>query len=154
MAGRSVDEAAAAARAAAQAQPDGVRCRFCGSMPAVPMTVYEHNGFIILMQFKNLKGPFCRNCGLHTWRRMTDTTLLRGWLGMFSFFIAPITVLVNVVNHSKLTSLALPQPGTAMRQPADPGPTLFRRPGIYVYAAVVAFVLLAIVVPAIAATRG
>jgi hypothetical protein len=158
--GRSSQEAAAAARAAvgvapvaasvpatqqaAPMAPAGVyRCRFCGSIPAAPMTVYEHNGFIFLMTFKNLKGPFCRDCGLHTWRRMTDTTLLRGWLGMASFFIAPITVLINVVNLRKLTSLPPPDTTYAVGRPADPGSGMFRRFGIYVYAGVLVVLLLA-----------
>lgn len=119
-------------------------------MPAVSMTVFEHNGYVILMQFKNLKGPFCRNCGLHVWRRMTDATLLRGWLGMFSFFIAPATAVINVINLHKLTGLPPPEPGTAVRQPADPGGGLFSRPGVYVYAGVIAFVLIVLIVPALA----
>jgi hypothetical protein len=113
------------------------------------MTVFEHNGLVILMTFKNLKGPFCRNCGLSTWRRMTNTTLLRGWLGVFSFFIAPITVLVNLINLHKLTSLAPPDQSYAVRQPADPGSGLFKRAGVYVYAAVLAVVLLVYVIPAL-----
>ena len=128
-----------------------LRCRFCGSVPAVPLTIYEHNGYLVLMTFKNLKGPFCRDCGLHVWRRMTDATLMRGWLGMFSFFIAPVTALVNVVNRSKLTSLAPPQPGTALRPPANPGPDLFHRAGVYVYMAVIAAAILIFVVPFVVA---
>lgn len=128
-----------------------VRCRFCGSTPAVPLTVYEHNGYLILMTFKNLKGPFCRYCGLNVWRRMTDATLLRGWLGMFSFFIAPATVLVNVVNRSKLTSLAPPEPGSGLRPPGDPGEGLFKRPGVYVYLGVIAIVIVILVAPILAA---
>ena len=156
-AGRSTGEATAAARAAVGAAPApppmpyfqtaGVRCRFCGSVPAVPMTIYEHNGFVIMMQFKNLKGPFCRYCGLNVWRRMTDTTLLRGWLGMFSFFIAPVTALINLVNYPKLTSLAAPDPASSVRPPADPGQGLFHRPGVYVYMVVVAVVILFFLVP-------
>jgi len=167
--GRSVAEASNAARAAAGAAPPpppevsyfqtgaapaptyfqtgGTRCRFCGSVPAVNMTIYEHNGYLILMTFKNLKGPFCRYCGLNVWRRMTDATLLRGWLGMFSFFIAPITALINVVNLSKLTSLPAPDPRTSVRPPADPGEGLFRRPGVYVYIGVIAVVLLFFLLP-------
>jgi hypothetical protein len=160
--GRTSGEAAAAARAAiglagpapaapaapatqqaAPMAPAGVyRCRFCGSIPAAPMTVYEHNGFIVLMTFKNLKGPFCRSCGLHTWRRMTDTTLLRGWLGVGSFFIAPVTVLVNLINLRKLTSLPPPDTRYAVGRPAEPGPGMFRRFGVYVYAGVLVVLLL------------
>jgi hypothetical protein len=155
--GRSTDEAASAARAAVgapapiavpsvYAMPQGqmgvARCRFCGSVPAVPMTIFEHNGYLILMQFKNVKGPFCRSCGLHVWRRMVNTTLLRGWLGLFSFFIAPITALVDLVNLPKLKRLPPPEPGSGMRAPADPGEGMFKRPGVYVYMAVVVLVLL------------
>lgn len=159
--GRSVSEASSAARAAVGASPapqpapyfqtGPVRCRFCGSMPAVPVTVYEHNGYIVLMSFKNSKGPFCRQCGLYVWRRMTEATLLRGWLGILSFFIAPLTVLINLVNLRKLTSLPAPDPGTSVRPPADPTPGLFRRPGVYVYLGVVLVVLAVFVVPALMA---
>ena len=150
--GKSATEAATAARHAVgvAATPGVVRCRFCGSTPAVLTTVYEHNGYVVLMTFKNVKGPFCRDCGLNAWRRMTDQTLLRGWLGVLSFFIAPLTALVNVINLRKLTSLAPPQPGSGVRPPADPGGSLFRRPGVYVYAAVIVAVLVIYIVPALA----
>ena len=150
-AGGTVTEASNAARAAVGVDPAPppatyfqtgcTRCRFCGSVPAVPMTIYEHNGYLILMTFKNLKGPFCRNCGLNVWRRMTDATLLRGWLGLFSFFIAPVTAVINLINLRKLTSLPAPDPSSSIRPPADPGGGLFRRPGVYVYIAVIAVVL-------------
>jgi hypothetical protein len=150
--GATADQAAAAAVAAVVAQPQGpvvVRCRFCGSVPAVPMTIYEHNGFVLMMQFKNLRGPFCRSCGLHVWRRMTDTTLLRGWLGFMSFFIAPATALVNVVNLPKLSGLPPPQPGSGVRPPSDPGGGLFTRPGVYVYGGVILVVVLFLLLPAL-----
>jgi len=160
-AGRSVIEASAAARAAVGAPPPPppmpyyqtgvVACRFCGSTPAVPMTIYEHNGYVVLMTFKNLKGPFCRSCGLSVWRRMTDATLLRGWLGIASFFIAPVTALINLFNLSKLTSLSDPNPGSGVRAPANPGASMFRRPGVYVYAGVLVVALLVFVVPALVA---
>lgn len=148
--GRSSTEAAQAARASVGGVSTVVRCRFCGSVPAVPLTIYEHNGYLVLMTFKNLKGPFCRDCGLHVWRRMTDATLLRGWLGMFSFFLAPVTALINVANRPKLTSLPPPQPGSGVRQPADAGRDLLHRPGVYVYAGVIAVVILLFVVPLVA----
>ena len=151
--GRNVGDAVQAARAAVGVPVAAyvAPCRFCGSVPAVPLTIYEHNRYVLLMTFKNLKGPYCRNCGLHVWRRMTDATLLRGWLGILSFFIAPFTALVNLVNLPKLTSLPEPQPGSGFRAPANPGAGLLRRPGVYVYAGVIAVVILILVVPALAA---
>lgn len=146
--GGTPEEAVDAAQRAAARQPDVLRCRFCGSYPAVSTTIFEHNGFVILMQFKNLHGPFCRYCGLNAWRSMTNTTLLRGWLGVFSFFIAPVTAVINLVNLRKLESLPPPEPGSSVRPPADPGGSLFRRPGIYVYAVVIVAVLLLLGLPA------
>lgn len=158
-AGHSPEEAANAARASVgmaakqvlpPAPPGVPRCRFCGAAPAVPMTIYAHNGYLILMQFKHLKGPFCRDCGLYTWRRMTNETLLRGWLGIFSFFIAPVTALINVVNRPKVDRLPPPEPGTAVRQPGDPGAGMFHRPGVYVYAVVILLAIVIFIVPALA----
>ncbi|TMC38827.1 MAG: hypothetical protein E6J28_05120 [Chloroflexi bacterium] len=137
--GKSSTEAADAARLAVGAPAASVlRCRFCGSTPAVAMTVFEHNGYIVVFRTKTLKGPFCRSCGLYAWRKMTDTTLLRGWLGVISFVVAPLTALVNLVNRRKLAALPDPQAGTGLRSPSDPGPNLFKRPGVYVYAAMIA----------------
>ena len=156
--GRTPADAAQAARASVASLPapaaaysgmDATRCRFCGSVPAVPLTIYEHNGYLVLMTFKNLKGPYCRNCGLHVWRRMTNATLLRGWLGMLSFFIAPVTALINMVNLPKLSRLAPPEPGTATLPPADPGQGLFHRPGVYVYMVVLGAVVVLFAIPSL-----
>jgi hypothetical protein len=146
--GQSSADAAAAARRAVGAPAEGVlRCRFCGSTPAVAMSVFEHNGYLIVFTSKTLKGPFCRACGLYAWRRMTDATLLRGWLGLLSFLVAPLTAIVNFVNRRKLAGLPAPQPGSGVKPPADPGRSLFRRPGIYVYAAMLAAVFVFYVLP-------
>jgi hypothetical protein len=158
--GHGAGEAAAAAHAAVGAQPAPpsmpyqpavMRCRFCGSMPAVPLTIYEHNGFVIMMQFKQLTGPFCRSCGLNVWRRMTDTTLWRGWWGFLSFFIAPVTALINLANLRKLTSLPPPDPTTAVRRPGDPGVGMFGRSGIYVYAGMLLVLFIVFVLPSLVA---
>ncbi|TMF20804.1 MAG: hypothetical protein E6I04_10250 [Chloroflexi bacterium] len=146
--GKSSTEAADAARRAVGAAAAGaLRCRFCGSTPAVAMTIFEHNGYILVFTAKNLKGPFCRSCGLHAWRKMTDATLLRGWLGLLSFVVAPLTVLANFVNRRKLATLAAPEAGTGVQAPADPGRSLFERPGLYVYAAMIAAVFVFYVLP-------
>jgi hypothetical protein len=89
---------------------------------------------VVMMQFLRLEGPFCRRCGLATFRRMTSATMWQGWWGYGSFVITPITVLINLVRRGKVASLPEPQPypygqnGT----PADPGPALLARPGTLV----------------------
>ncbi|MFI5914885.1 hypothetical protein [Dactylosporangium sp. NPDC051541] len=114
-------------------QPQGappVQCRFCGSVPAANVKFRGHQGMILLMRFLSLDGPFCRDCGLSTFRSMTARTLVQGWWGYASFIITPITVLINVVKRDKVANLPAPQPSPygASKQPMDPGKPLLSRP--------------------------
>ena len=132
--------AAAAGPAIAGSMPAGVmRCRFCGSVPAIAATIHEHNGFLIWFVHRTIRGPFCRDCGLSAVRRMVNATLLRGWIGWISFFVAPVTALLDLVVWLRLRSLDAPQPhpdgGIA---PAGPGRPIVARPGVYVYAGMLA----------------
>jgi hypothetical protein len=105
-------------------------CRLCGSVPAAPAKFRGHQGFVVMMRFLSLDGPFCRDCGLATFRRMTSRTLVQGWYGYASFVITPITVLMNVVRRGKVANLPAPQPNPwgPSRPPMDPGPRLLARP--------------------------
>ncbi|WP_067508498.1 hypothetical protein [Actinoplanes sp. TFC3] len=105
-------------------------CRMCGSVPAAPATFRGHRGFIVVMQFLSAEGPFCRDCGLATFRSMTSRTLVQGWYGYASFIITPITVLINLFRRGKVAHLAPPQPNPygPSRPPMDPGARLLMRP--------------------------
>ncbi|MEV4642136.1 hypothetical protein AB0J80_32785 [Actinoplanes sp. NPDC049548] len=107
-----------------------VACRLCGSVPAAPAKFRGHQGFVIVMRFLSLDGPFCRDCGLGTFRAMTSRTLVQGWYGWASFIITPITVLLNLFRRGKVANLAAPQPNPfgPSRPPMDPGPRLLQRP--------------------------
>jgi hypothetical protein len=107
-----------------------VSCRFCGSVPAVATTFRGHQGMIVLMRFLRTEGPFCRDCGLGTFRHMTSRTLVQGWYGYGSFIITPITVLINLFKRNKVAKLPPPQPNPfgPSRQPMNPGPRLLARP--------------------------
>jgi hypothetical protein len=125
-----------------------VRCRFCGCVPAVQTKFRGHQGFVILMRFLSLEGPFCRDCGLATFRNMTAKTLWQGWYGYFSLFVTPVTVLINVVRRDKVASLPAPQPAPdgSGRAPMDPGKPLLARPGAIIglcipFAVVILFVV-------------
>jgi hypothetical protein len=115
---------------AAPGQLPMVSCRFCGSVPAVATTFRGHQGMIVLMRFLRMEGPFCRDCGLGTFRHMTSRTLVQGWYGYGSFIITPITVLINLFKRSKVASLPAPQPNPygPSRRPMNPGPRLLARP--------------------------
>jgi hypothetical protein len=105
-------------------------CRFCGCVPTADVTFRGHQGMIVVMRFLSLKGPFCRDCGLATFRDMTAKTLVQGWYGYASFVITPFTVLLNLLRREKVAALAPPQPvgyGQS-RRPMDPGQPLLSRP--------------------------
>jgi hypothetical protein len=125
-----------------------VQCRFCGCVPAAKTKFRGHRGMIILMTFLSSEGPFCRDCGLSTFRRMTSETLLAGWWGAMSFFITPLTVLLNLTRHGKVANLPAPTPPQSgpYERPMDPGAPLLRRPGgIFGIVIAAAFVLLIVV---------
>jgi hypothetical protein len=80
------------------------------------------------MIFRKEEGMFCRNCGLETYRSMTAATLIQGWWGVFSFFITPVVLLLNLVNRRDVARLPAPQQVPGGRRPVQPGTPLFARP--------------------------
>lgn len=108
---------------------NGVYCQYCGATPAVDTTVRAHRGMVFVMQFRKVPGPFCRDCGLATFRKMTGESLWQGWWGFASFFINPITILINLFARQRIAQLPPPIPGSP-RLPADPGRPLYQRPEI------------------------
>ena len=124
-------------------------CRMCGSVPAAPVTFRGHRGLLVMMQFLSEQGPFCRDCGMATFRAMTARTLVQGWWGYGSFIITPITVLINLFKRGKVANLAQPQPNPygPSRPPMHPGPRLLQRPMAIIGLAIpIALVLLLITV--------
>jgi hypothetical protein len=119
-------------------------CKLCGSTPATNMTIHEHNGRVVWMVHKTNKGPFCRDCGTALLRQHQNSTLFQGWFGIFSFFITPVTLLLNLNAWRKVNTLAPPQrdPNVESKIPAPltPGKPLLRRPGPYVAGLVLAAV--------------
>ncbi|WP_280258795.1 LppU/SCO3897 family protein [Nocardia wallacei] len=109
------------------AAANGVYCAYCGATPAAPVDFRGHRGMLIVMQFLRQPGPFCRDCGLATYRRMTVESAWLGWWGFLSLVINPITMLINLPGRSTVAALAPPIPGSP-RQPMDPGKPLLRRP--------------------------
>jgi hypothetical protein len=89
---------------------------------------------IIVMQFRSLEGPFCRDCGRGAFRQLTSDTMWQGWWGLASFFITPIILLLNAVRIGRVSGLDAPRPNpwAPSRPPMDPGKPLMRRPGALV----------------------
>ncbi|MFI9510087.1 hypothetical protein [Nocardia sp. NPDC052566] len=108
---------------------NGVYCAYCGATPAARVDIRGHRGFLIMMQFLKQPGPFCRDCGIATYRRMTIESAWIGWWGFASFVINPITMLINLAARAQIGRLAAPLPGSHY-QPMDPGKPLYLRPGL------------------------
>jgi len=108
----------------------GPQCRFCGCVPAADTTFRGHRGMLVIMQFRHVRGPFCRDCGLATFRKMTADTLIQGWYGYISFVVTPVTVLINLARRGKVANLPVPMPPPSGQhsRPMDPGPALLARP--------------------------
>ncbi|GEM31813.1 hypothetical protein NN3_28200 [Nocardia neocaledoniensis NBRC 108232] len=115
-------------------------CRHCGATPAAAVDIRSHRGLLLWMQFVRMPGPFCRDCGLATLRRMTLQSVWLGWWGPLSLMINPITLLANASAHSRIRALGPPIPGMPGR-PMDPGKPLFRRPAALGFLIPVAFLL-------------
>jgi hypothetical protein len=98
-------------------------------MPAVEATVRGHQGFLVMMRFLRLPGPFCRDCGTATVRRMTANSLWQGWWGIASMVINPVTMLMNLATWLKLRKLPAPVPG-APGTPLPTGRPLYLRPQV------------------------
>ncbi|MEC3918873.1 hypothetical protein VMT40_30035 [Nocardia sp. CDC160] len=111
-------------------QANGIYCRYCGSTPAVDLDFRAHRGMVFIMQFRKLPGPYCRDCGLASFRKMTGDSLVQGWWGPISGFIAnPVTLLINLINRARLQQVGPPIPG-APSLPMNPGRPLWQRPAI------------------------
>ncbi|WP_051795900.1 hypothetical protein [Streptomyces sp. NRRL S-87] len=107
-------------------------CRACGGQAVAHTKVRAHVGFLVVMRFEHLDGPFCRACGLSVVRQMTTRALMLGWWGPLSLVIFnPFTLLWNLRAHLTYRKLppSAPAPG---RTQLDPGPPVLKRPPAYV----------------------
>jgi hypothetical protein len=97
------------------------RCRFCGRAPAIDATVRAHRGMILMMQFRHVRGPFCRECGMQALKKLTTQTVWQGWWGVLSAIIGtPFTLIWNFFTWLRIR--ALPAPVTMAAQPAPTAP--------------------------------
>ncbi|HEY0536799.1 MAG TPA: hypothetical protein VGD53_00450 [Actinoallomurus sp.] len=128
-----------------QAQGQGT-CRICGSGPAAQATFRAVVGAVFMHTIWTAPGPYCRDCGMHTFRRQTAKTLGGGWCSIGAIVLTPIFLLMNLSARGKVANLPAPQLRGDGRAPLDPGPSVFQRPVAYVYPAMGMILLLLIIV--------
>jgi hypothetical protein len=95
-----------------------------------------------------LPGPYCRDCGQHTYRAQTSKTLAGGAFSVGAIILTPFFVLMNVSARGKVAALPAPQPRAdgQGRRPLDPGPSVMQRPASYIYPTLVAGLILLIII--------
>jgi hypothetical protein len=85
-------------------------CQLCGRGPARRLVIRRHVGMLFLQRFVKVEPTLCRECGTRTVLRYTGQTLVQGWWGLVSLFIAnPFTIVMNVVALIEARRLAPPQ---------------------------------------------
>jgi hypothetical protein len=149
------------APAPAPASPRGPlpgECRLCGSAPAADVSLRQHVGMVLLMSARTRPGPFCRRCGIATFRDLQNRTLLTGWWGVLSLLVLNwATILRNLWALRQVRRLGPPvrDPSVISPLPAPlaPGLPLWRRPGPLV-PLLLAAVAAAVLVHAVTAPQG
>jgi hypothetical protein len=109
-------------------------CRLCGSAPAADVSFRQHIGMVFLMSARSRPGPYCRSCGIATFRDLQNRTLLTGWWGVISLLaLGWVTPLRNLLSLRRVRRLGPPSRDPSVISPL-PGPLpvgrpLWQRPG-------------------------
>jgi hypothetical protein len=89
---------------------DPPACESCGRAPARRLVIRRHVGMLYLQKFVKVEPTLCRDCGTRTIMRFTGRTLVQGWWGLISFFLAnPFTIVMNLVALVQARRLPAPQ---------------------------------------------
>lgn len=77
-------------------------CSSCkGPGPVAPALFRQNVGALVIRFEKKIQGRMCRSClSKHFWS-YTLTTAAIGWFGLISILVAPIYVILNVVQYIK-----------------------------------------------------
>jgi hypothetical protein len=128
-------------------------CRVCGHEPAADVVFRAHRGYVVMVRVVAEVGPYCRACGLATFRDVTALTMAHGWWSIVSWVVAPAIMLLNL--RARRTVLRLPEPARRAEhvppnmRPLPPGRPVFARPmpwlGVVLLAALSASIAVAAV---------
>lgn len=130
-------------------------CDFCGSTPAVDVSVSRGVGMVFVRRSEHVDAALCRDCGTSVFRSMTNRTLLFGWWGVLAFFSNWGHLARNLRARRTLAGLSQPMPGPAVEGrplgvPLSPGKPLFQRAGFWLAAGFASLVVVAAVADTLA----
>jgi hypothetical protein len=80
-------------------------CQVCRGPGPVAHAVFRQNVGALFARFeKRFEGNMCGSCLSKKFWPFTLTTVAVGWLGMISLIVAPIYVVMNIVEYLKASS--------------------------------------------------
>ena len=81
-------------------------CQACGVEAPTKQVEFRQNIGALFMRFhRKIKGNLCKSCVHKNFWKMTGITLAVGWLGMISLVVAPIFIVMNVVNYLRCAGM-------------------------------------------------
>lgn len=113
---RGMNVPPAAPRPPEPAPPSGPRvgtgfavvCSVCGRGPATRVHLRRLMSILIVVRFKKLDEPFCLDHGVPVAKEYLRRTLIEGWWGLLSLYLAPAAIASNLVAIRKLRKLPPP----------------------------------------------
>lgn len=116
-------------------RPSPTQCEYCAYEPAVAITLRRGVGMFYMRRRTISHVIVCRRCGLAQFRAYQDSTLIRGWWGMISFFMNFFYIFANTRAYFTLRSLGEPKRPEGVfvvprSEPANPGRPLVARVGL------------------------
>jgi predicted Zn-dependent peptidase len=120
-------------------------CSICYATPAMEATFRDPLSFFWIFFFQ-VRGVYCSDCGVATFRRVQRRVLLRGWWSLPGLIVTPIALIHNFSVCSALTDLGTPT-RTSGIAPIDKGRPVWMFPGVAVPIALVGGLLLLIAHP-------
>jgi len=121
--------------------PGPDRCQACGAVPATRVKFREVTGLVIVFRIQTHDRVLCRSCGTALYRETQDNTLMKGWWGVFAFFVNLWAVFANWRTSTRVAALGQPHDAERPEGPHDPGPPLKARRGVKVAGIVLAGLL-------------
>jgi hypothetical protein len=113
---------------------DPSSCEFCGCGPAIDQTLRECVGMLVVFSWRTYEVRACRTCGTAIAEDSLNSTMVKGWWGVFAVVANLWAITCNVTARQAFGALPTPPLGGGQLAPGAP---LLRRPGLWVTAAVV-----------------
>jgi hypothetical protein len=107
-----------------------VPCTECGATPGAEAIFRAQRVVLVIRHPEIARGPFCRECGIGTFRRYTAYTVARGWKGLFAL-LTPWIVARNLIARRRILALPEGYDSPPIRPQIRAGKPIWRRKQIF-----------------------